>query len=272
MLQEQQTENRNRFVLTLLGIFAVVAIVLGYSGLRLRQANTQLRHLTHVRDQFFGIVAHDLRRPMFAFQNIKALVSFHLRKQNYAAIEKLSIALDESGLRLQKMLDNLVAWAMSQQETLPYQPQNLPICERVQTIVDLYSGVNLLKNVRFTVDIPETLTAYADPNGFDLIVRNLIDNSFKALSKEGHLRIKARLTENQQILLIFEDNAGGMSAEVLATIQSVFDAPERAQIGEKNMGMGLIMVGRFVKRNRGRIQVESIAGQGTTFRIELPLE
>ncbi len=269
-LQQTQTENRNHLILILLGIAVVAAIAFGFLGMRLRQANARLQRLTQARDQFFGIVAHDLRRPMFAFQNIKALVSFHLRKQNYAAIEKLSIALDESGIRLQKMLDNLVAWAMSQQETLPYQPQNLGLRERVQTIVDLYSGVNLLKNVRFTVDIPETLTAYADPNGFDLIVRNLIDNSFKALSKEGHLRITARHSENQDILLIFEDNAGGMTAEVLATVQSVFDAPERAQIGEKNMGMGLIMVGRFVKRNRGRIQVQSIAGQGTTFRIGLP--
>ncbi len=271
-LQKAQTQNRNRFILTLLGIAVVAALVFGLLGMRLRRANARLQHLTQVRDQFFGIVAHDLRRPMFAFQNIKALVSFHLRKQNYAAIETLSVALDESGVRLQKMLDNLVAWAMSQQETLPYQPDNLRIRERVQAIVDLYAGVNLLKNVRFVVDIPEMLTVYADPNAFDLVVRNLIDNSFKALSNKGHLQITARLSENQQVLLVFEDNADGMSAEVLATVQSVFDAPERAQIGEKNMGMGLIMVGRFVKRNRGCINVESVAGQGTTFRILLPLE
>ncbi len=271
-LQQTQTENRTRLILFWLFMAMLTLLVVGYFGWRLRQANTRLKNLTQARDQFFGIIAHDLRRPMYAFQGIKALVGFHLRKQDYAAIEKLSVALDESGGRLQKMLDNLVAWAMSQQELLPYQPEALRVRERIQTIVDLYAGVNLLKNVRFEVNIAENLTAYVDPNGFDLIVRNLIDNSFKALSKEGHLRIEARLTENQQILLIFEDNAGGMSAEVLATIQSVFDAPERAQIGEKNMGMGLIMVGRFVKRNRGRIQVESVAGKGTTFRIGLPLE
>lgn len=270
-LQKTQTENRNRLILILLGVTIAAAVAFGFLGLRLRRANTRLHHLTQVREQLFGIVAHDLRRPMFAFQNIKALVSFHLRKQNYAAIETLSTALDESGIRLQKMLDNLVAWAMSQQEKLPYQPQNLPIRERVQTIVELYSGVNLLKNIHFEVTIPETLMTYADPNAFDLMVRNLIDNSYKALAKDGSLRISTQVEANE-VQLLFEDNAPGMSAETAAIIRRVFDAPEKAQIGENGMGMGLIMVGRFVKRNRGRIDVESVAGQGTTFRLWLPKE
>jgi len=212
-----------------------------------------------------------LRRPMFAFQNIKTLIGFHLRKQDYAAIEKLSVALDESGVRLQKMLDNLVAWAMSQQEMLPYQPQNLPIGERVQTIVDLYEGVNLLKNVRFEVNIVENLTVYADPNAFDLVVRNLIDNSFKVLSHNGTLKISAQI-EADAVLLQFEDNAGGMSADKSALIQRVFDNPEKAQIGQDGMGMGLVMVGRFVKRNLGRIGIESEVGEGTKFRVKLPRE
>lgn len=268
-LQKTQTESRNRLILILLGVTIAAAIAFGFLGLRLRRANTRLQHLTQTREQLFGMVAHDLRRPMFAFQNIKALVSFHLRKHNYTAIETLSVALDESGIRLQKMLDNLVAWAMSQQEKLPYQPQNIPVSERVQTIVDLYSGVNMLKNVHFEVNIPEKLSTYADPNAFDLIVRNLIDNSFKALAKDGNLRISAYIEANE-VQLLFEDNAAGMSAATVAIIQRVFDAPEKAQIGENGMGMGLTMVGRFVKRNRGRIKVESETGKGTIFRIMLP--
>jgi signal transduction histidine kinase len=270
-LQQNQIESRNRLTLLLLGIALVVVIVFGYLGIRLRQANTRLQNLTQARDQFFGIVAHDLRRPMYAFQGIKALVGFHLRRHDYAAIEKLSVALDESGVRLQKMLDNLVAWAMSQQESLPYQPEMLLLRERVETIVDLYEGVNLLKNVQFEVNIPDNLTVYADPNALDLVVRNMIDNSFKALPQAGNLRIMAQ-TEADTILVQFADDAGGMPASKVAVIQRVFDAPEQAQIGQDGMGMGLIMVGRFVKRNRGRIGLESQTGKGTTFWLKLPKE
>ena len=268
-LQQTQTENRNRLIL--FGLFAalLVASALGFLGWKLRQANTRLQNLTQTRDQLFGIVAHDLRRPMYAFQNIQALVGFHLRRQDYAAIEKLSVALDESGVRLQKMLDNLVAWAMSQQESLPYQPKVLPLRERVQTTVDLYAGVNLLKDVHFEVNIPDDLTASADPNAFDLVVRNLIDNSFKTLPQAGSVRILAR-TEAEAVVVEFEDNAGGMPADKVAVIQRVFDAPEKAQVGENGMGMGLITVARFVKRNHGSIGVESQTGKGTTFWVRLP--
>ena len=270
-LQQIQTENRTRLILFWLFVAMLTLLILGYFGWRLRQANARLYNLTQVRDQFFGIVAHDLRRPMYAFQGIKALVGFHLRKQDYAAIEKLSVALDESGVRLQKMLDNLVAWAMSQQELLPYQPEALRVRERIQTIVDLYAGVNLLKNVRFEVNIAENLTAYVDPNAFDLVVRNLIDNSFKALPQAGNLVISAK-AETNAVLVEFKDDAGGMPANKVAVIQRVFDAPEKAQIGQDGMGMGLITVGRFVKRNHGRIGVESQVGTGTAFWVKLPKE
>ncbi|AEI49740.1 sensor histidine kinase [Runella slithyformis] len=270
-LEQVKTANRNRFILTLLGIAVVVALVLGYLGLRLRQANTHLHNLTKARDQLFGIVAHDLRRPMYAFQGIKALIGFHLRRQNYTAIEQLSVAIDESGVRLQKMLDNLVAWAMSQQESLPYEPEPLPVYERVQDIVDLYAGVNILKNVRFEIVVDKNLMAYVDPNAFDLIVRNLIDNSFKALSQAGNLRISAKV-QSPAIVLEFTDDAGGIPARKAAVIQRVFDAPQKAQIGQDGMGMGLITVGRFVKRNRGSISVRSVEGKGTTFEVRLPAE
>ena len=268
-LQQTQTENRNRSILVLLGIALVVAMVLGYLGWQLRQANTRLKNLTQTRDQLFGMVAHDLRRPMYAFQNIQALVGFHLRRQDYAAIEKLSVALDESGVRLQKMLDNLVAWAMSEQESLPYQPETLQVRQRVQAIVDLYAGVNPLKNVHFEINIPENLTASADPNAFDLVVRNLIDNSFKALPQAGNLHITAQ-AEAKAVVVEFKDNAGGIATDKVAVIQRVFDAPEKAQVGENGMGMGLITVARFVKRNYGSIGVESQIGKGTMFWVRLP--
>jgi len=137
--------------------------------------------------------------------------------------------------------------------------------------VDLYAGVNLLKNVHFEVDIADNLTAYADPNAFDLVVRNLIDNSFKALPQAGNLQISAKV-ENDSVLVEFKDDAGGMPAYKVAVIQRVFDAPEKAQIGQDGMGMGLIMVARFVKRNHGRIGVESQTGKGTTFSVKLPTE
>lgn len=269
-LQQIQTENRNRLVLFGLVMALLVASALGYLGWKLRRANVRLENLTQARDQLFGIVAHDLRRPMFAFQDIKALVGFHLRQQDYNAIEKLSIALDESGVRLQQMLDNLVAWAMSQQESLPYQPSTIEVRERVQTVVDLYAGVNLLKNVRFEVNIPEDTTAYADPNAFDLVVRNLIDNSFKALSPEGNLTISAQ-AEAAAVLLRFRDDAGGMPADKVAVIRRVFEAPAKAQVGQEGMGIGLITVARFVKRNHGSISIESQIGEGTTFWVRLPL-
>jgi signal transduction histidine kinase len=133
----------------------------------------------------------------------------------------------------------------------------------------MYQAIYATKKPTFELLIDAAGQVYMDLDAFDLIVRNLIDNALKATDQPVHIKITANYSSPEYIEVCFEDNAGGMSSAKMATIQRVFAQPERAQISQNGLGLGLAMIGRFVKRNGGSISVESQEGKGTTFRVML---
>lgn len=260
----------NRQKLALLAIAVAVVLGLGIIGFKLY---TTLKHVTalrKVRDHFFTIVVHDLRRPLFAFHDIGKLIDYYLEKNDLTAIQTLTQGINESALRIEKMLNNLLNWGLSQQEIIPYQPENILIKERVEAVVDLFKQVNFIKKITFQIDIAQDMMAFVDPNTFDLVLRNLIDNSFKAIPTEGMVLITAEMLGQDRVIVQVKDNAGGIQEDKLRIIESIFESPSQAQVGEYGMGMGLITSARFMKRNGGKLQVSSEIGHGTSFTATFP--
>src|SRR5262249_22052717 len=103
------------------------------------------------------------------------------------------------------------------------------------------------------------------------ILRNLVDNATK-FTEQGSIRIGARSgPEPGWITITVADTGPGIDAAELPTI---FD--EFRQVGEHftrktgGVGLGLAIVKRLVDVLGGRITVESVLGQGSTFQVTLP--
>ncbi|MBL7813569.1 MAG: hypothetical protein JNL70_01095 [Saprospiraceae bacterium] len=102
-LKQKESESRNRFILTIFVMALLASAVLGLLWMRLRRtnaqlldANIQLQKHTRTREQFFAIIAHDLRRPFYAFQEISNLVSYYLRGGHYLKVAKKGSVLPKS--------------------------------------------------------------------------------------------------------------------------------------------------------------------------------
>lgn len=270
-LRSLKAENRSRLILMIIGFLLIVVTVFVLLWLRTKTLNVRLKSLTVSREHFLGMVAHDLRRPLSAFHGMAETVSYYLKEGDFSAIETLSHSIDQSGAQIQQLLDNVVTWALSQRQELPYYPVVFPLRKQVHRTVEIYQAIYAGKQPTFEVLIPEAEEIYMDANAFDLILRNIIDNALKAAEYPVHISISAHRDAPQHITVSFEDNAGGMSPQQILTIQRIFDQPKHAQIGENGIGMGIVMIGRFVKRNRGRIVINGTLGHGTQYTLTLPM-
>jgi len=253
-------------------LFLAIVVVIGVSflGYKLYIANQEIKRHFRARERFFGIIAHDLRRPIHSFYSIAELVSFHLKRKDYESIEKISKSLDESGVLMKKMLDNLLSWALSQRNELPYNPIGFKISKAVDDVVELYQKLGIVKDIAFEVNCSSQLLVYADFQAVELILRNLIDNSYKVLKNSGKVVVSAKAVDTTYLELKISDNGPGIEASKVKVIQKIFQKPERAVVGVDGMGLGMIMVGRFIQKNKGRIWVDSKEYEGTTFTILLP--
>jgi PAS domain S-box-containing protein len=107
----------------------------------------------------------------------------------------------------------------------------------------------------------------ADPRQLQQVLVNLCLNALDAMPKGGKLMVGARLSGSDTMTLTVADTGFGIEADTLPKIfQPFFTAKKR-----RGLGLGLPVCVRIVKAHGGRIDVESQAGLGTTFKVHLPL-
>lgn len=97
------------------------------------------------------------------------------------------------------------------------------------------------------------------------VLVNLIKNAMQAMSRGGTLTLQTG-ENSDDVWVSIADTGGGISQEQIARIFEPFYTTKK-----KGSGLGLMIVQRIVRAHGGKIEVESRVGQGTTFRIRLPL-
>ena len=105
-----------------------------------------------------------------------------------------------------------------------------------------------------------------DPAQIKQVLVNLCKNAIQAMSRGGVLTLCTEPREDG-VCLIVSDTGGGIPADLLNRIFEPFYTTKK-----KGSGLGLMIVQRIVRDHGGRIQLESNVGQGTIFRIWLPLQ
>lgn len=120
--------------------------------------------------------------------------------------------------------------------------------------------------IEFTTETEAPLTLHINGAGFKEMLTNLIFNAVDALPTGGHIHLSVK-QEDKTVLLLVQDNGSGLTKEEAAHIF----APYFTTKGRGHAGLGLSIARRFVELNGGSINVESVKGAGTTFKVEFPL-
>jgi signal transduction histidine kinase len=125
------------------------------------------------------------------------------------------------------------------------------------------------------VQVQPELTVHADPVQLEQVLLNLLINARHAMQgcRNGSLTIKATaVEESAEVRLQVIDTGPGIPEKLLPKIfQPFFTTKGTARKGEtKGTGLGLAICKEIIEHHKGRIEVESIVGKGTTFSIYLP--
>ncbi len=137
-------------------------------------------------------------------------------------------------------------------------------------IIDLYKDTANNQGVELIWEPGKDVTpAFLDPNGMETCLTNLISNGIDAavMRKESGGRVILR-TREEDDQLIFEsvDNGYGMDWEVRQKVFTTFFTTK----GGKGTGLGLLTTRKIVQEHGGTIEVDSVPGEGSIFRIRLP--
>jgi len=238
----------------------------------LEKQSVELKELNRVKDKFFSIISHDLRSPISSIGGISVLIKESLESDNKALLNEIIDYIDQTVLSMSGLLENLLNWAQSQQGQFPYHEETLNLRTILVEVIKLFSTISVSKSIKIKHKISEELMVKADRNSMMTIFRNLISNALKYTEMGGEINVNGELRENKEAVIEISDTGIGIPADkILHIFELKEDKSTWGTDREKGFGLGLNLVGEFVKLNKGEINVKSVLGKGTTFTLTFPV-
>ena len=233
---------------------------------REENAHARAERAIRSRDEMLGIVAHDLRNPvgsiaMYASLMLEMATTGDQRTKYLRAIIGSTRQVD--GL-IQELLD--VARVEAGQLHLDREP--LAPGDIARESLQGVEGVAIEKGITIDLDIPDSLSAVdADRRRVLQVLSNLLGNAVKFTPAGGRVEVRAERL-GSEILFLVADTGPGIPGENLPHLFDRFWQAKEARRG--GAGLGLAIAKGIVEAHGGRIGVESVPDQGSTFFFTLP--
>lgn len=240
------------------------------SLIELRKSEERLIELNATKNRILSIIGHDLRGPISSFKLIIDMMIEGCNLSDSATLLSILQRIQKSAGSTYELLENLLAWASSQQNEIVFNPEKIALYEAVVKTIDLLSNLCNDKEISIDNNIAEGTCIYADRNMLMTVLRNLISNAIKFTPQGKQIQLTASKTQYEQIITV-KDNGTGIKPEDL---EKLFKKSEHFSTfgtnGEKGIGLGLLLCKDFIEKHNGRIWVESEFGKGSIFNFSIP--
>lgn len=229
---------------------------------RIEARTAELKQAFKELDTFFYRSSHDFRRPLTTFMGLAEVARVLVKDP--AALE-LFEKVNENALNLDKMLRKLQSISDVGAQELIYREVFLKDIFELE-LANLKPELDR-KGIRTTLAVQSEYPFYSYAALIKIIVQNLLENAITfSITVNPVVQIKA-YNNGQEVIIEIQDNGLGIEAEYM---ERVFEMYFRANDHSKGNGLGLYIVKKTVQKLRGRIELESQVGVGTTVRIFLP--
>jgi signal transduction histidine kinase len=231
----------------------------------------QLALASQHKSQFLANMSHELRTPLNAILGYAELlvdgIYGVLPDRPKGVLERIQ----NNGKHLLALINDVLDLAKIEagQLTLTLEDYSLP--EVVQSVVTATEPLATSKGLKFAAVLQDNLPkAHGDARRVSQVLLNLVGNAIK-FTDEGEIEIRAILDKGQFVLTVRDTGPGIPDADqdrIFGEFQQIDNTNTRRQGGT---GLGLAISKRMVEMQGGTISVDSVLGQGSTFRVILPV-
>jgi PAS domain S-box-containing protein len=225
--------------------------------------------LDHLKDEFIGLVAHEMRTPLTVIIGGLSTALNRGKLLSQDVVEGLLEDASFEAVKLSHILENLLELSRTQARQLFLAPELIRIDKLAKDVVKEF---NEQSEHQFILDFPGDIPPIdVDPLRVRRILYNLVQNAVKYSPAGSKIKIFAR-QEPDRLVIGVSDQGSGISSE---NQTKIFRSFQRLGLGPtseiKGIGLGLMVCLRLVEAHGGKIWVESMPGKGSTFYFTLPL-
>ena len=237
--------------------------------IQLEKLTAELMQSNITKDKFFSIISHDLRTPLNGILNYAEILSTEASVLTKEETKEFSDYILEIARSTIGLLNNLLEWSRLQSGKISFDPRMVGVEPLINKAIHLTHSLAFHKQIKVVHNLPENLNMYIDENMISSVFLNLIGNAIKFTRAGGQITITAE-EEIDKVKFSVSDTGIGISHEnVCKLFASGTSFTTLGTEKEKGTGLGLMLCKEFVKKHDGKIWVESLLGNGTTFYFTL---
>jgi signal transduction histidine kinase len=230
--------------------------------------NQQLLAINEEKDNFIGIVSHDLKSPVTGIQNLVQL----MKAQNKSSNEQEYLELiQESCQHMQTLISEILDVNRIDQGLQSLAPKHMAIADLVIRLQKYYDVMAREKQISLLVQVSaHDLTCFTDESILYQILSNLVSNAIKFSKPFSKVELNV---SQQQTHFLFEvkDHGPGIETNEIPLLFKKFQKLKaRPTGGESSTGLGLFIVNRLVQLLNGKVEVKSVPNHQTSFTVSIP--
>ena len=244
--------------------------ILNKTNEELKRKEDELRQAIAVKDKFFRIIAHDLKTPLGIFHSYLNYLTANYDKINDDEKKEFIEDLQKTSQDFDQLLDDLLLWAKVQTGTFTLRNEYVDLSQLTMRIVNDLEHMAKAKSQKLISEFNSGLWLNTDIKSVFIVIRNLLTNAIKFTPHNGVINIRTYKKDEFAVLEI-QDNGIGISDEQKKKLFSYEKTNTNGTDNERGTGLGLLLTKQLIELNNGRIEFESKEGEGSTFRILIPL-
>lgn len=228
-----------------------------------REAN-----LSVLQNDFVSKVSHELRTPLTSIRLFSETLA--MRRGDVAAEDKCIEGLARESTRLQDLIDRLLDWGRMESGRREFRLERTNVVEVAKSARAAFTAVLERRPAELSVELPdEPIWVDADRDALVDAILNLLTNAHKYGGDPPHIRFRLHNGGDEALISVTDNGPGIEPREHERIFQKFYRVDDRLSREREGSGLGLSIVKHVVRAHRGRIELDSGPGQGSTFRIVL---
>jgi signal transduction histidine kinase len=241
---------------------------------KLQVAQADLERAVRMRDDFMSMVSHELRTPLNTLYLETQVRKLHIGKGNLApfAPEKLPAMIERDQRQIQNMvrlIDDMLDVSRLRSGALSIRPKPVDLAVLARRVVDSLGNQAEAAGSTLDIEAPASIDGVWDEFRIEQVLTNLITNALRY--GRGNPVAVTVVRVGDQALMAVRDQGIGIAPQDHARIFEQFERTDDSRKHAAGLGLGLYITREIVRSHGGDISLESAPGEGSLFRVALPL-
>ena len=237
-----------------------------------QEQNERLLKLDRMKDEFIALVSHELRTPLTSICGYLELLLHDDGRAELATTQLTWLeVIDRNAERLLRLVEDLLITAQASAGNLALEKGELDIAAIIAQAVEASTPVATARGIALNCSTEPLPAADGDRLRIGQVIDNLVSNALKFTPAGGTIDVRAYPHRSAVRIEVADTGMGIAENEQAQLFDRFFRTAQAQEQSIPGVGLGLSISKAIVEAHAGRLSVQSVEGEGTTFFVDLPV-